>query len=215
MQRPGSEIATYSSASGRVVLKEAEHVAEGDVILHHEHISLDLGPVATSDEPIVQEWRDSLRHKYLHNTPLFLCELKKQGVRLVHLENAVRAWMSNQRPQQEAHFKIVSQVIGWDAKRASKVWRVFSEKHSAAIQHGLIEAALATEALVNALNGEQSLEALRDFAASQNSDSLRLSVEIAGSSLNVLAFTVDEVESSDHLIEKNLDQVVEERGNFL
>lgn len=215
MQRPGSEIATYSPASGRVVLKEAEDVAEGDVILHHEHISLDLGPVATSDAPIVREWREALRVKYSHNTPLFLGELKRQGLRLVHLGSAVKAWMSNQRPQQEAHFEIVSRVIGWDAKQSRKVWRIFSEQHGAAVQHGLIGAALATEALVNALNGGASLEVLRDFAIGQHASPLRLPVEIAGSNFEVQAFTVEEVESSDSLIENYLGQIVKDREEFL
>jgi hypothetical protein len=213
-QRPGSEIVTYVAGSDRVLLREAEDVAEGDVILRHEHISLDLGPVATSNEPIVREWREALRHRHAQNTPLFLAELKRQGVSLVHLSSAVKAWMSNQRPQQESHFEIVSRVIGWEARRARQVWRVFSEQHGAAVQHGLIGAALASEAVVGALNKEPSLASLRCYAAQPESESLRLFVEVAGTTLEVRGFVVDEIETSDQLSERNLDEIIEVRKDF-
>lgn len=214
-QRPGSEIATFVPMSGRVQLKEAEDVCEGDIILRHAHISLDLGPVATTNDPIVREWREALRHKHAHNTLLFLGELKKQGIPHVHLGAAVNAWMTNQRPQQEAHFEIVSRVIGWEASKYRKVWRVFSDQHGAAVQHGLIGAQLATEALVKALNGEQTLLALQEYSAHATSEPLRLIVDLSGSSLEVLGFPVDEIESCEQVFEKNLDEIIEESKEYL
>jgi hypothetical protein len=210
-QRPGSEIATFVPTSGRVQLKEAEDVDEGDIVLRHAHISLDLGPVATTNDPIVREWREALRHKHSHNTPLFLGELKKQGIHLVHLGAAVNAWMTNQRPQQEVHFEIVSRVIGWEPSKYRKVWKIFSDQHGAAVQHGQIGAQLAIEALVKTLNGEQSLLALQRYAAHPSTEPLRLIVELSGSSLEVQGFPVEEIESCEQVFEKNLDEIIEER----
>lgn len=209
MRRAGSDVAIYTKGAGRVIRKEAEDVLEGEVILHHERFSLELGPIAPSDDPIVREWREALRLRYAHNTPLFLGALRRSGVSLIYLDEAVRSWMSHQRPQQASHFEIVSRVIGWEESKYRRAWRVFSEQHGAAVQHGLISAELSAEALVSELNSPHCLEALSAFVACPSGAPLRMIVDVSGSTLEVLAYIVEEVESFDQLPERLFDDVTD------
>ncbi len=67
---------------------------------------------------------------------------------------------------------------------------------------------------MKALNGEQSLAALQEYASHPTSESLRLVVYLSGSSLEVLGFPVDEIESCEQVFEKNLDEIIEERKEY-
>lgn len=214
VRRAGSDVAIYEAGAGRVVRKDAEDVLEGDVMLHHERFSLELGPIAPSDDPLVREWREALRHKYMHNKPLFLGALRKEGVNLIYLDEAVIAWMSRQRPQQISHFESVSRVIGWDEPKTRRAWRIFSEQHGAAVQHGLIVAELATEALVKELNSSQCRDELAAFAGTPTREPLRMLIDVSGVTLEVLAYLVEEVESSDQLPEKLFDEITDAGRGF-
>jgi len=209
MQRPGSALVVYSPRAARVEEKEAEDLVDGDLLLRFGHPSIDLGSVVTNDSDLVKQWREDLKVAYHRNPASFLVRLRNGGVNLVHLESAVYAWFSGRRrPQDSDHFDAVSSAIGWDTKKAKAAWRDLQKQHGMAVQHGLLVAELAVEALVQALNSAVYLEALRDCAASASGASLCLNVDIAGTAVDVSVFGVEEVEPTEDVPENRLDEIM-------
>lgn len=210
--RPGSAVAVFRPGDAAVSMMDAAEVQEGDVLLHFDHLSIDFGDLAFSDDPAIRRWRELLTDTYHLNRQRLLADLRNAGLNLRHLDGAVRLWMNNCRPQQKRNFEIVGGVIGMDNQDIRAAWRAISERHGAAIQHGLVGSSLAAEALIRELNVHDKLESLGQFASTNISDGF-LVTEVAGSRVELRAFAVEAVERSIPVLERNLGRISDDSAD--